>query len=59
MNYLIKVRAQAMPKVIDGDTIVSTNRWVDIIKKVCELKKGDSFLYLGAWYDVESIEEIK
>ena len=58
-NYSIKVRAQFNEKIIDGDLLVSTNRWIDSYKRVKNLEKGDTFLYNGAWYDVEKIELVK
>lgn len=58
MNYSIKVRAQFTPKIISGDLIVVTNKWIESQKKVRELKAGDDFIYNGALYTVETINPV-
>jgi hypothetical protein len=58
MNYSIKVRAQAQPKIISGEEIVRTSVWLDSFKKVSDLKVGDEFIYNGGRYDVEDIQAV-
>lgn len=56
MRYIIKVRAQYNSKVIRGDEIVEIgSKSLSYYGKVSTLKVGDSFVYDGVWYDVESI----
>lgn len=58
-NYSIKVRAQFDEKILEGDTLLPTNRWVDEYKRVKNLASGDTFYLNGVWYDVENIHPTK
>lgn len=59
MQYRIFVRAQANPKILDGNLTVTTNALIGSKCLVKDLKPGMDFHLQGALYTVERIEQIK